>query len=133
MAVNQHAALVRMAVPGEHHVHAPGLQEGQGILAHVDQLALDYYESASVHELVDVKAAQFMRWFNLMGIQRHLKAIGIFSRLNIRDGKPGYLKDIPRTLEYLNQACAAETSMVGLRSIIEQLKLNQRAGALTPS
>jgi aminoglycoside/choline kinase family phosphotransferase len=101
--------------------------------AHVDQLALDYYESARVHELVDVKAAQFMRWFNLMGIQRHLKAIGIFSRLNIRDGKPGYLKDIPRTLEYVNQASAAETSMLGLRSIIEQLKLNQRAGALLPS
>jgi aminoglycoside/choline kinase family phosphotransferase len=74
-----------------------------------------------------------MRWFNLMGIQRHLKAIGIFSRLNIRDGKPGYLKDIPRTLEYVNQASAAETSMLGLRSIIEQLKLNQRAGALLPS
>ena len=54
-----------------------------------------------------------MRWFNLMGIQRHLKAIGIFSRLNIRDGKPGYLKDIPRTFEYVNQAGAAETTMIG--------------------
>ena len=36
-----------------------------------------------------------------MGIQRHLKAIGIFARLNIRDGKPGYLQDIPRTLGYV--------------------------------
>lgn len=43
----------------------------------------------------------FNRWFDLMGAQRHLKAIGIFARLNIRDGKPGYLGDIPRTMNYL--------------------------------
>jgi len=43
----------------------------------------------------------FIKWFDLMGIQRHLKAIGIFSRLNIRDQKPNYLDDIPRTLAYI--------------------------------
>ncbi len=99
----------------------------------VDQLALDYYEFAKVNDLVNVKAAQFMRWFNLMGIQRQLKAIGIFSRLKIRDGKAGYLKDIPRTLEYLRQVSADEMSMVGLFSMIEQLGLNRRAGALLSS
>ncbi|OOZ37813.1 aminoglycoside phosphotransferase family protein [Solemya velesiana gill symbiont] len=45
--------------------------------------------------------ARFIRWFDLMGMQRHLKASGIFARLNQRDGKPGYLKDIPRTLGYV--------------------------------
>jgi aminoglycoside/choline kinase family phosphotransferase len=44
---------------------------------------------------------QFLHWFDLMGIQRHLKAAGIFARLNHRDGKPGYLEDIPRTLGYI--------------------------------
>jgi aminoglycoside/choline kinase family phosphotransferase len=44
---------------------------------------------------------QFKRWFDWMGAQRHLKAIGIFARLYHRDGKSGYLKDIPRTLNYL--------------------------------
>lgn len=44
---------------------------------------------------------QFLRWFDLMGVQRHLKATGIFARLNLRDGKPGYLHDIPRTLGYV--------------------------------
>lgn len=44
---------------------------------------------------------QFVRWFDLMGVQRHLKATGIFARLNHRDGKPGYLNDIPRTLGYV--------------------------------
>ncbi len=44
---------------------------------------------------------QFLHWFDLMGVQRHLKASGIFARLNHRDGKPGYLDDIPRTLGYV--------------------------------
>jgi len=99
----------------------------------VDQLALDYYELARVNDLVGVKAAQFIRWFNLMGIQRHLKAIGIFSRLEIRDGKSGYLKDIPRTLEYLRQISADEMSMVGLFSMIEQLGLKLRMSAFLSS
>ncbi len=99
----------------------------------VDQLALDYYELARVNDLVEVKAAQFMRWFNLMGIQRHLKAIGIFSRLKIRDGKSGYLKDIPRTLEYLRQVSADEMSMAGLFSIIDRLGLNSRIAAVLTS
>ncbi|MEL6209406.1 MAG: phosphotransferase [Pseudomonadota bacterium] len=46
-------------------------------------------------------AAVFARWFDRMGAQRHLKAAGIFARLNHRDGKPGYLPDIPRTLNYV--------------------------------
>ncbi|MEH6579602.1 MAG: phosphotransferase [Amphritea sp.] len=45
--------------------------------------------------------AQFYRWFDLMGAQRHLKAVGIFARLDLRDGKAGYLEDIPRTLNYI--------------------------------
>jgi aminoglycoside/choline kinase family phosphotransferase len=61
-----------------------------------------------------------------MGIQRHLKAIGIFSRLDIRDGKPGYLKDIPRTLGYVSQVSAEEMSMAGLFSLVEKLGLSFR-------
>lgn len=44
---------------------------------------------------------QLVRDFDLMGMQRHLKAAGIFARLSIRDGKHGYLDDVPRTCEYL--------------------------------
>lgn len=46
---------------------------------------------------------QFKRDFDLMGMQRHLKASGIFSRLSLRDGKHGYLNDIPRTVQYIYQ------------------------------
>ena len=57
----------------------------------------------------------FMRWFDWMGVQRHLKAAGIFARLNHRDGKPGYLADIPRTLGYVREVCAGypELALVG--------------------
>lgn len=49
-----------------------------------------------------ISLEQFTRWFDLTGMQRHLKAIGIFARLHHRDGKSGYLKDIPRTLAYVD-------------------------------
>lgn len=44
---------------------------------------------------------EFIKWFDFMGIQRHVKASGIFARLWHRDGKAGYLKDIPLTLNYI--------------------------------
>jgi N-acetylmuramate 1-kinase len=50
--------------------------------------------------------AQFLRWFDLIGVQRHLKVLGIFCRLWYRDGKSGYLQDLPRTLEYARDTCA---------------------------
>jgi aminoglycoside/choline kinase family phosphotransferase len=60
-----------------------------------------YYRRLLDAELIDCGLEQFRRWFDWMGMQRHLKAIGIFARLNLRDGKAGYLKDIPRTLNYV--------------------------------
>jgi aminoglycoside/choline kinase family phosphotransferase len=95
----------------------------------VEALARDYYQAARANGLLEVDSEQFMRWFDLMGVQRHLKAIGIFSRLKIRDGKSGYLQDIPRTLEYLRQACAAHPSMAGLAALVEQLDLARHAAA----
>lgn len=61
-----------------------------------------YGERLLEHELMTPEnIGRFRSWFDLMGMQRHLKAIGIFARLNLRDGKPGYLADIPRTLGYV--------------------------------
>ncbi len=51
--------------------------------------------------LTEAEKNDFPQWFDLMGAQRHLKAIGIFSRLHVRDDKSTYLADIPRTLNYL--------------------------------
>lgn len=68
----------------------------------VERWALDYMARAQAAGLLgDFADAVILRWFDWMGMQRHLKAIGIFSRLDQRDGKPGYLKDIPRTVGYV--------------------------------
>lgn len=96
----------------------------------VDQWVLDYHDFAVLDHLEGVSAAQFMRWFNLMGVQRHLKAIGIFSRLSIRDGKDQFLKDIPRTLNYLKIVGTTEMSMVGLYTLVNELSLGFRVKSL---
>ena len=67
----------------------------------VEQFLMPYYQQLRQTGLIACEFKQFKRDFDLMGIQRHLKAIGIFSRLNIRDGKSVYLGDIPRTLNYV--------------------------------
>jgi N-acetylmuramate 1-kinase len=64
-----------------------------------------YYLKLINAGLISCSPSEFTRWFDLMGMQRHLKAIGIFSRLDLRDNKPGYLKDIPRTLHYVLEQC----------------------------
>jgi len=64
--------------------------------------ALGYKQQLQDSGVIDVMDDQkFLRWFDLMGAQRHLKATGIFARLDQRDGKPDYLNDIPRTLSYV--------------------------------
>ncbi len=60
-----------------------------------------FYENLAPEVHAQVGMEQFIRYFELMGVQRHLKAAGIFARLNQRDNKPGYLGDIPRTLSYI--------------------------------
>ena len=66
-------------------------------------------------------AERFIAWFDLMGVQRHLKAIGIFARLNHRDNKPGYLKDIPRTLGYVIDVSGRYPALKALRDLVAPL------------
>ena len=63
----------------------------------------------------------FLGWFDLMGVQRHLKAIGIFARLNWRDGKPGYLGDIPRTLGYVLQVAERYPQLADLGALLRRV------------
>jgi len=70
-------------------------------------------------EYQDVDATKFMRWFDLMGVQRHLKASGIFARLYHRDGKIAYLADIPRTLSYIVDLHDEYPELQGLIKLIQ--------------
>lgn len=69
----------------------------------VEGLAKYHYQLCLAHNLLSssVSFPQYMRWFDLTGLQRHIKAAGIFARLNYRDNKPGYMADIPLTLSYI--------------------------------
>jgi N-acetylmuramate 1-kinase len=72
----------------------------------VEHLVQYAYDGMINRGLTQVTFQQFWQDFDLMGVQRHLKASGIFCRLHHRDGKSSYLADIPRTLQYITQiAC----------------------------
>ncbi|HET8691391.1 MAG TPA: phosphotransferase [Steroidobacteraceae bacterium] len=77
---------------------------------------------------------QFLRWFDRMGLQRHLKVLGIFARLWHRDGKPGYLGDLPRVLDYTLEVTAAVPELAGFdaylrRAVVPAFRqVHRRAG-----
>jgi aminoglycoside/choline kinase family phosphotransferase len=64
---------------------------------------------------------EFLQWFDWMGVQRHFKAAGIFARLNRRDGKPGYLADIPRTLSYVLEVTARYSQFKALHELLRDI------------
>ena len=61
---------------------------------------------ALARRLKEVSPAQFQRWFDLTGLQRHLRVLGVFSRLHLRDQKSTYLADLPLVAEYVREALA---------------------------
>jgi aminoglycoside/choline kinase family phosphotransferase len=76
-------------------------------------------EAAQAGVAVGASEAQFVRWFDWMGVQRQLKVLGIFARLWHRDGKPGYLKDLPRTLDYVREVAGRYAELAPLRELID--------------
>ncbi len=89
--------------------------------ARVEAWALGYFDLAVQSGVLEQgHEARFLRWFDLMGVQRHLKAAGIFARLHRRDGKPGYLGDIPRTLGYVVEVAAGYPELAGLGRLLSE-------------
>lgn len=79
-----------------------------------------YYQLATEAGIFATDESQFLQWFDRMGVQRHLKASGIFARLWHRDGKAGYLPDIPRTLQYIVNVCADDPELQFLGELVAQ-------------
>ncbi len=66
--------------------------------------ALNFYQQ--IHPIhPSVSNAQFLKWFDWMGLQRHIKVLGIFARLSLRDNKPQYLQDLPLVIRYTLEVC----------------------------
>ena len=83
----------------------------------VEKLALYYRDTVGL----EVDDEMFIRWFNFMGLQRHIKVLGIFARLHLRDGKSEYLKDIPLTLKYVIDVGSKYPELSGLVSLLKSV------------
>lgn len=75
--------------------------------AQIDHWVQDYYVQLSDSGLYDHSAEEFKRDFDFMGLQRHIKVLGIFARLSLRDGKDAYLQDLPLVIAYVRHVFAA--------------------------
>lgn len=94
--------------------------------AQVEEWVAGFYEQTTHSGIVNadkVSEGQFLKWFDLMGVQRHLKAIGIFARLLHRDNKEGYIQDIPRTLAYVLDVCERSPELNDFHQLLLTLKL----------
>ncbi len=78
-----------------------------------------------------VPEATFIQWFDIMGLQRHIKVLGIFARLNHRDGKTNYLNDLPLTLHYVMQTGNKYPLIRPLIELFNEWKIVKKIGAYT--
>jgi len=92
------------------------LEEGE-----IERLVLRFKELKGL----EVDDETFMRWFDFMGLQRHIKILGIFARLSIRDGKDAYLDDIPLTLKYILEVASKYPELKGLVNILHRESLQR--------
>ena len=82
-----------------------------------------YWEKAKRAGLpVETGFAEFWRAFEWMGLQRHLKVLGIFARINYRDGKPKYLEDTPRFLRYARAVSERYAALAPLARLLDELE-----------
>ena len=81
-----------------------------------------YWERAKHAQLpVPPDFADFWRAFEWMGLQRHLKVLGIFARINYRDGKPKYLEDTPRFLGYARDVARRYRELAPLARLLDEI------------
>ncbi|WP_153772386.1 aminoglycoside phosphotransferase family protein [Pseudomonas sp. MNR3A] len=91
--------------------------------ARVDGWLRSYWDKAQAAGIpVQPEFEEFQRASDLMGVQRHLKVIGIFARICHRDGKPRYLTDVPRFFAYIDEVIARRPELAELGQLIGELK-----------
>ncbi len=88
--------------------------------------AIRYWEKARAAQLpVRADFAEFYREFEWMGLQRHLKVLGIFARIRHRDGKPAYLEDAPRFTKYIRAVGERYSALAPLMRLFDELEAKQ--------
>lgn len=78
-------------------------------------------EFKALKGLKNISDEQMIRWFDFTGLQRHIKILGIFARLKLRDNKPAYIKDIPMTLTYIYEMIAIYPELKPLKIILDKI------------
>ncbi|MFW5431661.1 MAG: aminoglycoside phosphotransferase family protein [Methylophilaceae bacterium] len=94
--------------------------------------AVRYWDSARKAGLpVPVDFSEFYRDFEWMGAQRHIKILGIFARLSHRDGKDGYLKELPLVMDYLRRVCGRYLELRPMLKLLNQLEGHEEKAGYT--
>jgi aminoglycoside/choline kinase family phosphotransferase len=83
----------------------------------IEELALYFRDKKELNAADE----EFLKWFDFMGLQRHIKVLGVFSRLHLRDKKDGYLKDIPLTLRYTIETAAQYDETKALAKFLKEV------------
>ncbi|QXH47372.1 phosphotransferase [Pseudomonas xanthosomatis] len=95
--------------------------------ARVEGWLRDYWHKAQAAGIpVQADFEAFQRASDLMGVQRHLKVIGIFARICHRDGKPRYLADVPRFFSYIEEVISRRPELAELGQLIAELQAGAR-------
>ncbi|MCK4711225.1 MAG: phosphotransferase, partial [Gammaproteobacteria bacterium] len=94
----------------------------------VEQWLAYYFQQAQQKHIIDTHCQldDFIQWFDLMAVQRHIKVLGIFSRLNIRDNKSGYMKDLPLTFQYIVDSCERYPLLKPLKIFLQELEIAKK-------
>ncbi|MDH5423389.1 MAG: phosphotransferase [Gammaproteobacteria bacterium] len=94
----------------------------------IEQWLAYYFDQAQQNNIIDSQCLldEFIQWFDFMSVQRHLKVLGIFTRLNIRDNKSGYMKDLPRTFKYIMDSCERYPLLHPLKSLLQELQIAEK-------
>lgn len=99
--------------------------------ARVAAWCAQYHEQAKLAGLPVQEGAEFTRALDWMGLQRHLKVLGIFARINYRDGKQQYLADTPRFLNYVRNIGARYAEFTPLLELLDTLERYAETAAVT--
>jgi aminoglycoside/choline kinase family phosphotransferase len=86
----------------------------------VDAWVEHYRGRLAAAGVVTVDGAHFRRWFDLTGLQRHIKVLGLFCRLCYRDAKPGYLADLPLVFDYVLTVARLYPQLVDFSNLLQR-------------
>ena len=91
----------------------------------ITEMLSTYYKKIKA-DYNNIEFDEFSFWFDVVGLQRHFKAIGIFSRLNYRDNKITFMQDIPRTYKYVDEVVNKYTELTSVKKMLNEMGVKKR-------